>query len=128
MCEGMSMSGADKHGGETGGHTGEDLSALRHVRKMRRAPWLTMLMTVGAFVAAGLVSDYLRLKSDVLVAGVAVVGLAVFFWQTLALVDVPCPRCGNRFFSKGMFGNVWAGHCLHCGVSLQKTRGASNGR
>jgi len=48
-----------------------------------------------------------------------VLGFTWFLFTIIAVGRVQvwhCPRCGERFFMKSVWHNIFAGSCLHCGL------------
>lgn len=52
----------------------------------------------------------------------ALVSLVPFIAASQYVAAFRCPRCGNRFFVKGLYSNLISGLCLHCQLAVGECR------
>jgi predicted RNA-binding Zn-ribbon protein involved in translation (DUF1610 family) len=55
--------------------------------------------------------------SDVWVPAVASGWMVAWAVAVVRLNSFRCPRCGNVFHVRGLYGNPFARNCLHCGLA-----------
>ena len=72
---------------------------------------LALLLLATAFPEAPVLGQYWWILAPVLLLWFIVADIRIAFW--------PCPSCGLRFFTRGIwFGRVFARRCLHCGLPV----------
>ena len=55
--------------------------------------------------------------------------MVLFAVTGLRLQVLPCPRCGEAFFAKWFYHNIFARRCVHCGLpKYSDSRSSINGR
>ena len=95
--------------------------AWRSYRR-RRALALTTLIAFAVFVAVGL-TNFL---SDRSVMDILLFVVISFFAAQTWLILWPCPSCGNPFFWRPWYTNVFARSCLHCGLAKWSNTGPAS--
>lgn len=96
-------------------------AAWQDFRRRRRAVWIIWLTYLpGAGGVAALGQRVVGSGTPGIV--VAVMWMAAFLASGLRVGAFRCPRCGERFTSRGgplfRVNNPFTGKCLHCGVRV----------
>jgi hypothetical protein len=99
-------------------------------RQYRRRLIFALAAWIGIFIAGKFASDFFResLGRPVSNSEAAPFGIA---WLVLSLVGAVrlwlwrCPRCYRQYFFSGLFTNMFARRCMHCGLpKWSRTPGA----
>jgi hypothetical protein len=84
--------------------------------KKRRALFMFVFVGYGASVA---VISYLTQNLSYNHKLTNILGFSWFLFMIVAIGRLQvwrCPRCGERFFMKSYWHNLFASRCLHCGL------------
>lgn len=87
----------------------------REHRRRRRVMWLLLLGFIPGVVLTGTAIGAAFATEPPYIA-VAVVWMLAILVTSHRASALRCPRCGQRFYAKGLYHNGFTRKCLHCGL------------
>ena len=98
---------------------------LEKIRRRRRLRWIVILSFFPAVPILSVLATWISgsSKSTLLIG---LVWLVLYIVAQLYVTQSVCPRCGNRFHSRGWYSNAFTRHCLNCDLPLYPTTDGSN--
>jgi hypothetical protein len=95
---------------------------LAQIRRWRKHVWLIWLGYLPIVVSIVMLLKSMGVDDSVAGPWVALPYMMLFAAAGIRVGQARCPRCGNRFHRRALWGNVWTRSCLHCRLPLRPSK------
>lgn len=95
---------------------------LAQIRRWRKQVWLIWFGALPIVVPIVFLLKSMGVDDGVAAPSVALPYMLLFAAAILRSALARCPRCGERFHSRALWGNAWTRSCLHCGLPLRSSK------